>query len=281
MIKNAMKIGVTALAVALLGVLAVGLTADEILDRMDIEADAVAEGSLIATIRFENSYRDGTTVSNLFGSLSKPNLSLIYFIEPIDVQGTMLLTNEGPDPSPDGGEVWRGIWLYLPLLGIPKELVSDEERGGSFAGSSLSYEDLGGRDGRDDYDAVLLGEEELVVGELTRTVYVIESTAKPGVDVDTPRTVLWIDTEFFIMLKVESYNDLGNLDNTMEVLSLAEFEGRLTADGMLATDVSNESSTTITFLDRHRPDTEIPDEVFSVNNITSFDPTTWGFLTDT
>jgi hypothetical protein len=273
MIKNTMKIGVTALAVALLSLLAVGLTADEILDRIDIEADAAAEGSLIATIRFENSYRDGTTASNLFGSLSKPNLSLIYFIEPIDVRGTILLTDEGPDPSPDGGE----IWLYLPLLGIPKELVSDEERGGSFAGSSLSYEDLGGRDGRDDYDAVLLGEEELVVGELTRTVYVIESTANPGVDVDTPRTVLWIDAEFFIMLKVESYNDLGNLDNTMEVLSLTEFEGRLTADGMLATDVSNESSTTITFVDRRRPDAEIPDEVFSVDNITSFDPTVWGF----
>jgi hypothetical protein len=272
MIKNVMKVGVVALAVAVLGVLAVGLTADEILDRMDVEADAVAEGSLIATIRFENSYRDGTTASNLFGSLSKPNLSLIYFIEPTDVRGTIMLTREAESDDED-----TRIFLFLPLLGIPKELVSDEERGGSFAGSSLSYEDLGGRDGPDDYDAVLLGEEELVVGELTRTVYVIESTAKPGVDTDTPRTVLWIDAEFFIMLKVESYNDLGNLDNTMEVLSLTEFEGRLTADGMLAADVSNESSTTITFLDRRRPDAEIPDEVFSVDNITSFDPTVWGF----
>jgi len=273
MFKNVMKVGVTAFAVALLGVLAVGLTADEILDRMEIEADIVAEGSLIATIRFENAYRDGTTASNLFGSLSKPNLSLIYFIEPADVQGTILLTHEGPDPSPDGGE----IWLYLPLLGIPKELVSDEERGGSFAGSALSYEDIGGRDDRDDFEAVVLREEEFIVGDQTRTAYVIESTADPGVDTDTPRTVLWIDTEFFIMLKVESYNDLGNLDNTMEVLGLVEFEGRLTANGMLATDVSNESSTTITFLDRHRPDAEIPDEVFSVDNITSFDPTAWGF----
>jgi hypothetical protein len=272
MIKNAMKIGVAAFTVVLVGLLVVGLTADEILDRMEIEADTAAEGSLIATIRFENFYRDGTTASNLFGSLSKPNLSLIYFIEPIDVQGTILLTYEGETDDEDAR-----IFLFLPLLGIPKELVSDEERGGSFAGSSLSYEDLGGRDGRDDYAAVLLGEEELVVGELTRAVYVIESTAKLDVDVDIPRTVLWIDTEFFIMLKMESFNDLGNLDNTMEVLGLVEFEGRLTADGMLATDVSNESSTTITFLDRRRPDAEIPDEVFSVDNITLFDPTEWGF----
>jgi hypothetical protein len=272
MLKNVMKVGVAAFAVVVVGVLAVGLTADEILDRMDVEADVVAEGSLVSTIRFENAYADGTTASNLFGSLSKPKLSLIYFIEPEDVQGTIFLTQEA---ETDGADAH--IFLYLPLLGIPKELVSDEERGGSFAGSSLSYEDLGGRDGREDYDAVVLREEEFVIGDLTRTAYVVESTAKPGVDSDTPRTVLWIDTEFFIMLKVESYNDLGNLDSTMEILGLVEFEGRLTADGMLATDVSNESSTTITFLDRHRPDAEIPDGIFSPESLKTFDPTAWGF----
>lgn len=161
--------------------------------------------------------------------------------------------------------------------GIPKELASGEERGGSFAGSSVSYGDLSGQDAHDDYDAVLLGEEELIIGDLTRTIYIIESTAKPDADVDTLRTVLCIDTEFFIMLKMESYNDLGNLDSTMEVTALVEFEGRLTANRMLATDVSNASSTTVTFLDRHRPDAEIPDEVFDPANLPVFDPALWGF----
>ncbi len=270
--SHGIKIGIGLLMVVFLGVLAIGQTADEILDRMEAESNAVAEGSLVATIRFENAYGDGTTASNLFGSLSKPNLSLIYFIEPADVRGTILLTRE--EGTDDEGS---HIFLYLPLLGIPKELVSDEERGGSFAGSSLSYEDLGGREDRSDYDAVLLREEELAIGDLTRKAYVIESTAKPGVDTDTPRTVLWIDKEFFIMLKMEGYNDLGRLDSTVEVLALGEFEGRLTADKMLATDASNDSSTTIEFLDRHRPDAEIPDEVFAVDNITSFDPDEWGF----
>ena len=272
MLKRVTKFGLSGLLVAVLGVLAVGLTADEILDRMEAEADAAAEGSLVATIRFENVYGDGTTASNLFGSLSKPNLSLIYFIEPDDVRGTILLSQEGDTEDEDSR-----LFLYLPLLGIPKELVSDEERGGSFAGSSLSYEDLGGRDDRDDFAATLLREEELVIGDETRMAYVIESVAKEGVDTDTPRSVLWVDTESFIMLKAESYNDLGNLDSTMEIFSLVEFEGRLTADGMLATDVSNDSSTTITFLERHRPDAEIPDEVFSEENLTTFDPTAWGF----
>ena len=259
-------------AVLMWGMLAAAMTADEIFDRMDDEADLLAEGSMVSTIRFDNTYGDGTTASNLFGSIGKPNFSLIYFIEPADVQGTIFLTHETED---EGAE--NRLWLYLPILGVPKELVSEEERGGSFAGSSLSYEDLGDDDRRNDYDAILLGEEEFVVGDLARTVYKIESTAKAGADVDTVRTVLWIDTEFFIMLRMEGYNDLGNIDTTMQVLALGEFEGRLTAEALLAENVTDESSTTVTILDQHRPEAEIADDVFAPENLTAFDPAVWGF----
>jgi len=270
--KNITKIATTVLAVAALSAVAVGLTADEIYDRMDAEADALAEGSMVSTIRFENSYGDGTTASNLFGSLGKPDLSMIYFIEPADVAGTIFLTLDDPEGVEDAR-----LWLYLPLFGQPKELVSEDERGGSFAGSSLSYEDLGDQDRRNDYDAVLIGEETLTIGELARSTHVIEATAKPDVDVDTLRTIVWIDTEFYIMLKMEGYNDLGNLESTMEVQGLVEFEGKLTPSAMLATNVSDESSTLITIADRHRPDAEIPDDVFDPANLGVFDPVEWGF----
>lgn len=273
MFKRAMTLGIGMAALLLVGVLASAITADEIFDQMDLEADALAEGSMVSTIRFDNTYGDGTTASNLFGSLGKPNLSLIYFIEPTDVQGTIFLTHEAEEEDAD-----NRLWLYLPLLGIPKELVSEEERGGSFAGSSLSYEDLGDDDRRKDYDSVLLGEEDLVIGDMTRTAYKIESTAKPDADVDTIRTVLWIDTEFFIMLKMEGYNDLGNLESTMQVIALGEFEGKLTPNQMLAENITDESSTTVTILDQHRPDDEIADEVFAPENLPAFDPTVWGFV---
>ena len=272
MLKNVMKLATTMIAVAALSALALGLTADEIYDLMDAEADALAEGSMVSTIRFENAYGDGTTASNLFGSLGKPDKSLIYFIEPADVGGTIFLTLDDPEGVEDAR-----LWLYLPVIGIAKELVSEDERGGSFAGSSLSYEDLGDQDRRNDYDAVLIGEETLSIGDLTRTAHVIEATAKPDADVDTLRTVVWIDTEFYIMLKMEGYNDLGNLESTMEVQGLVEFEGKLTPSVMLATNVSEESSTLITIADRHRPDGEIPDDVFDAANLGAFDPTEWGF----
>lgn len=272
MFKNATMMTVALLLGGLVSTAAVGLTADEIYDLMDAEADALAAGSMVSTIRFVNSYGDGTNASNLFGSLGKPDRSLLYFIEPTDVAGTIFLTHEDPDGVEDAR-----LWLFLPLLGIPKELVSEDDRGGSFAGSSLSYDDLGDQDRRNDYDAVLLGEEDLTIGDLTRTAYMIEATAKPEANVDTLRTVVWIDTEFLIMLKMEAYNDLGNLESTMEVLSLVEFEGKLTLAEMLATNVSEDSSTTITITDRYRPDVEIPDDVLDPANLASFDPVDWGF----
>ncbi|MBU1050540.1 outer membrane lipoprotein-sorting protein [Candidatus Bipolaricaulota bacterium] len=274
MLKKLSTLGMTLFSVALLSLAAVALTADEILDQMDAEADALAEGSMISIIRFDNVYSDGTTGSNLFGSLSIPNRSLIYFIEPTDVLGTVFLTHDFDEVGVDSR-----LWLFLPLLGLPKELVSEEERGGSFAGSSLSYSDLGDRNGGDrDYDSVLLGEESIVVGDLTRTAYKIESTAKPGADVDNPRSIIWIDTEFFIMLKAEAYNDLGNLATTTESLELGEFEGKLTMKVMLATNHSEGSTTTISFLEQRRPDVDIPAETFLPENLHAFDAAFWGFI---
>jgi len=55
-----------------------GLTADQILDRMDEASDRVNAGSLIAKVRFDNAYADGTTTSKVFGILARPGESLIY-----------------------------------------------------------------------------------------------------------------------------------------------------------------------------------------------------------
>ena len=273
MFKNTAKLGMALLSVALLGLAAAALTADEILDMVDAEADALAEGSMVSTIRFDNVYSDGTEGSNLFGSLSMPNRSLIYFMEPADVAGTIFLTHDS-----DEDDVDARLWLYLPFIGIAKELVSDDERGGSFAGSALSYSDLGDREGRVDYDAVLLGEEEITIGEQTRTAYKIESTAKPEADVDDPRVIVWVDTEFLIMLKMESYNDLGNLDSTMDILALGEFEGKLTTEVMVATNHSDGGTTTITIVEQHRPDVSVTEDTFLPENLGTFDAATWGFV---
>jgi len=144
----------------------------------------------------------------------------------------------------------------------------------------LSYEEIGSEDRRADYDVTLIGTEELTIGEMTRTAYVLESTAKPDADVEDVRMMMWIDSEYFILLKLEGYNELGNLNATMEVRSLGEFEGRLVADQTIVKDIGEESERTITFLGRWRPEEEIPDEVFQADNLPAFDPAIWGLTAE-
>jgi len=269
--------------VLLLGALMVGtvsysngqLTGNDILKKVDDQHDVVRGGNLISMIRFDNVYSDGTTAYNTFGGLGKrvegqPDKSLIYFKEPEDVAGTLFLSIKPP------GEDVR-LWLYLPALGAVKELVSEEERSGSFAGSTFSYSEMGERGMSDDYNAELIGEDTITIGDESYPCYLLELTAKPDAEVDYPTGKMWMSKENWLMLKAEDYNDAGNLERTMEVLRLGEFEGNVVADQMVSKNVLDNSSTTISFLERRRPEGEIPDSVFDPDNLENFDPTAWGF----
>ncbi len=250
------------------------LSGNEILTRVDQEAQFLSEGSMITTLQFENEYGDGTTSAKRFVSLSKQmeggaEYSLIYFVRPEDEEGTIFLSVK-PGPDEDSR-----MWLYLPALGMSKELVAEEQEQ-SFAGSTFSFQDVGSRDMEDKYDAELIGEETLVVGDESRLVYILALTAKPDADTDYPTAKMWIDKEGFLMLRTENYNVEGNLEWMMEVTKLGEFEGKVTADQMIASNVLDESSTTITFLERVRPEEELSDSAFDPENLTSFDPAIYG-----
>ena len=167
------------------------------------------------------------------------------------------------------------MWLYLPALGMAKELVAEQQEQ-SFAGSTFSYQDVGSRDMEDKYDAELIGEETLVVGDESRLVYILALTAKPDAEIDYPTAKMWVDKEGFFMLRTENYNAEGNLEWMMKVTKLGEFEGKVTADQMIASNVLDESSTTITFLERVRPEEELSDSAFDPENLASFDPAIYG-----
>jgi len=252
---------------------AAGMTGDEILQRVDAEAEALAAGSLISIVQFDNVYADGTTSSNVFAGLGKknegePEESLIYFREPEDVAGTIFLS-----VKPVGEDA--RMWLYLPALGMAKELVADQQKQ-SFAGSTFSYKDMGNRSYADKYSAELVGEESVTVGDELRECYVLKLTAKPDADADYPTGKAWVDKESFLMLKSEDYNESGKLERTVDVLSLTTFDGQMLAGKMLATNALDGSSTTITFVKRERPEGEIPDSVFDPDNLETFDPAVYG-----
>ena len=264
---------VCVLAAISLGTMAAGMTGDEILQKVDDEAASLDKGSLISVVQFDNVYADGTSASNVFAGIGKkeegkPDESLVYFEKPDDVAGTIFLS-----VKPQGEDA--RMWLYLPALGMVKELVADQQKQ-SFAGSTFSYKDMGNRSYADKYSAKLVGEETLTVGDEQRACYVLALTVRPGVDEDYPTVKAWVDKESFLMMKTEDYNESGKMERTMEVLSLTTFDGQLLASKMIAKNVVNDSSTSITFVKRVRPENQIPDSVFDPNNLATFDPSAYG-----
>lgn len=266
---------VLAIGVLMLGAVAyaAGLTGDQILQKIDAHETQASGGSLIRTIRFDNVYADGTTAYNIFGGLSKkapgqPDKLLIYFEQPADVAGTIFLSIK-----PVGKEA--RMWLYLPALGMVKELIAEQQKQ-SFAGSTFSYKDISSRTLADKFTGKIIGDASVKIGDVTYDCYVLKLTAKPNADVDYPIGKVWIDKTSFLMLKSEDYNADSKLQRTMQVLKVGTFEGNMMADKMIATNVIDKSSTTITFLKRVRPVKPIPDSVFDPDNLASFDPSTYG-----
>lgn len=252
-----------------------GLTGNKILQKVEEQEEEVMGGDLITFIRFDTVNPDGTTSSNVFRGLGKSgpeqtDKSLIYFLEPKDVRGTLFLSID-----PEEGD--SRIWLYLPALGTRKELISEEEREKSFAGSTFSYEDIGERSTVDDFNGKVVGEEVLTVEDQELSCYVLKLEAKPDAEIDYPTGKTWVSKDSLLTLKSEYYNQAGNLVRAIEVLALGEFEGKTVSKKMINKNILEDSSTTITFQRRIRPEGEIPDSVFEPENLPNFDPTKWGF----
>jgi hypothetical protein len=262
----------------LIGAAALGqdeLTADEILDRMQDESDRLMGNGTIALLRMLNEYDDGTDYETVAAALQAPDKNLTYFLEPWDLEETMYLTVTEVNEQ---GEEESKIWYYAPYVyDKPKEIVSEEERKGGFAGSAMSMETMAEEDVRADYDIVLLGEETLTIDEQERIAYVIESTAKPNVEAEYPRTVMWVDAEVFTVLKMEGYNELGELTFTMDAVHLGTFEDTAVVDGFHVDNRRLKTTTTITISDRRRPEGGFPDDLFTSEGIMGFDPAEWGF----
>ncbi len=248
------------------------LTGDQILQKVEDRDEEIMSGSLINYIQFEDKYSDGTTSKTSFRSLGKnveegPDKMLIYFLKP---KGFLFLAI-----TPEQGDA--DIWVYAPTVDQLKKLESEQQRKQSFAGSTFSYEDIGERSRMDDYKAELSGQETLEIQGKQMPCYVLKLTAKPGADADYPTGKMWVSKDTWLDLKSEYYNKAKNLERVVEVLALGEFEGKLVIDKMINKNVLEESSTTITFQKRIRPEGEIPDSVFEPESLPNFDPARWGF----
>lgn len=126
---------------------------------------------------------------------------LVRIEAPASDKGITLLSK----PDGDG----TGQWLYLPSNKQVRRLVGASGKGGSFMGSELRNEDLGG-DGK--FESRLVGSRE----EGGKVFTLIENSPKG--ESSYGKTVLWVDSGSYLVGKVEYF------DRAMKPLKVTEFK---------------------------------------------------------
>ena len=127
--------------------------------------------------------------------------SLIRFSYPNDIKGTGLLVLERPGKDDDR-------YLYLPALGRVRR-IAGAERQESFAGSDLSYEEIGGR-ALDDYTYELLDAKATWKGPDGRSypAYALKSTARDRA-VAYPTVTSLVRADNFVVVQADIFDRRG------------------------------------------------------------------------
>nr|MBN1858546.1 outer membrane lipoprotein-sorting protein [Candidatus Bipolaricaulota bacterium] len=162
-----------AIAVALVAGAVSAITGDEILAQMeDSFGTDRAEQGLLMSLRIDNRYAGGIESSYHLAVVAQEGIDpaqpaasdettyMLMYFRGGDDDGSIFLLHTPEDDSIDAR-----LWIFLPALGLTKELVSEDDQEGSFAGSTISYGDIAGaKEMRDDYAARILREDTYEVG---------------------------------------------------------------------------------------------------------------------
>jgi len=135
------------------------------------------------------------------GSLD--NRSLVRFVSPADVRGTVSLTVENSEPGRDDD-----IWIYLPALKKVRRLVSSNKKD-SFVGTDFSYGDVIGFRVADWSHRIL--REEKADGFDCWVLESLPKSAQVREDSGYSRRVGWIRKDNFAAVRAEAYDLSGAL----------------------------------------------------------------------
>jgi len=180
--------------------------------------------------------------------------TLVRFLSPNDIKNTALLVWEHPDADDER-------FLYLPALGRVRR-IAGEEKQESFAGSDLSYEDIGGLDLADyTYSFADANATWTAPGGARHDAWALESRAKDR-NAEFPRAVSTVLKDVLVIVHGDVYNQRNELAKVFDVTRLERVDGIWTA---LDLAVANRSQKTKTELvtSSIRYNTGLTDEDFS------------------
>ena len=208
-------------SIALLGlvVMASFVVAEEKLDVNDIinranlasyyaQDDGVAEARMVMVDSRGNKQMRQFTILRKDTVDGGEQHMLVQFSRPTDVKGTVFLVAKKPSSDDDR-------WLYLPALDLVKRISAGDKRT-SFVGSHFYYEDVSGRNPKEDNFTLLSANE---------TQYEIKAQPKDPNSVEFSYYHVTIDNKTFLPMEVTYFNHKDEPMRQMTVLKTAIIDG--------------------------------------------------------
>jgi hypothetical protein len=247
-----LALGVFALLAALIETcLAAAPTVDEIVQRTEHAAyfqgrDGRAMVAMTITDEQGRRRERGFTILRRNeGNAAAAQRYFVHLASPADVRNTVFLVWKQAGHDDDR-------WLYLPALDLSKRIAAGDKRT-SFLGSDFFYEDISGRDTRED------------THELTKTdatYYVLKNTPKDPAAVEFGHYVMWIHRQSFLPVKVEYYDRAGKPYRVYEALAVKSIAGYPTVVKSRVRDTRRNSATELVFSNVEY-DLNLPADIFS------------------
>jgi hypothetical protein len=164
--------------------------------------------------------------------------TLVRFSYPNDIRGMSLLVWEHPDSDDER-------FLYLPALGRVRRIAGQEKQE-SFAGSDLSYEDIGGRDIAEyTYSFVNENASWTAPDGSKLPAWALESRARDR-RADYPRTVSLVLKDRFIVVHADIFNARDERAKVFDVRGLERVDGIWTVMDLAVANERDKTHTELT-----------------------------------
>ena len=156
-------------------------------------------------------------------------------------------------------EVWNWIPAIERTIKLPPSMMSQSWMGTDFTNDDLVKEASSVKD----YDHKHMAKESIEGKEC----YKIEMIPKPSAAIVWEKVIVWIDTQDFLQIKAEFYDEDGELVNIMNSSDVKIFGSRKVTTRIEMIPTDKEGYKTVIRYNHLLYDKEIPDSFFTTRNM--------------
>ncbi|MCW5908010.1 MAG: outer membrane lipoprotein-sorting protein [Chitinophagales bacterium] len=177
--------------------------------------------------------------------------SLVQVLSPAKEKGITYLKRKK--------EVWNWIPSLERTIKLPPSMMAQSWMGTDFTNDDLVKESSI----TNDYDQTIVGNDNV----LGRECWKLQLIPKPNAAVVWGKVLIWIDKKDYLQLKTQSYDEDGELVNTMISSEIKMMGGRLMPTQMEMTPADKPGNKTIITYKSLTFDQPISDDFFSTQNM--------------